>query len=727
MECTEKKKKKKGVRMLTADTPVSELKGVGVERAKKMQKLGIHTLYDLLFYFPRAYEKRGDVRLLRDAPTDGTPVSLVLTVATEVTTAKIRSGMVLSKFRAFDESASADITFFNSPYVKQVFHTGAHFRFYGKLTKQKNRYSMTAPKYEPWLQDAPPDDFVAVYALTEGLSSKVLASFVKTALDALGASLEDPLPDDVRLCMSLPTLSYAVRNLHAPQDEQALSRAMRRMAFDELFFFALGIAQVTKQKKTESAVTVKRTSVAPFLSLLPYELTDDQKQAVNAMYIDMTRTDKEGHTPPMTRILAGDVGSGKTVCAALAMYIVAASSLQSALMVPTEILARQHYNDLKPLFESLGYQVELLLGSTKEKERRHILERTEKGDVQILIGTHALLSERVKFKDLGLIVTDEQHRFGVRQRALLKEKSASAHMLVMSATPIPRSLALAMYADLDVSRIQQMPIGRRRVQTYAVNETYRTRLLAFIEKQVHLGGQCYVVCPAIEQNEDDTDVWIPSGFDEDAVRYQSRSELKSAVEYTLDLQKSLPNLRIACMHGRMKSAERDGIMSAFVKGEIDVLVSTTVIEVGVNVPNATLMIVECADRFGLSQLHQLRGRVGRGSKESYCILVSDAENEKAKERLHIMCTTYDGYAIAERDLQMRGPGDFFSFADDDAIRQSGGFSFRFASLTQDTALPEAAFATARRIIDEDPLLQQPSNTRLKEHMVSLLHKTSTIS
>ena len=713
--------------MFTVHTPVSELKGVGVERAKKLSKLGIHTLYDLLLYFPRAYEKRGDVRRLADAPTDDEPVSLLLTVATEVSSARIRTGMTVSKFRAFDESGSVEITFFNAPFVKQVFHTGAHFRFFGKLTKHRGRLSMIAPKYEPWLQDTPLDDFVPVYPLTDGLSSKIIGGLVKIAVDALAQDLTDPLPETLRRELSLPTLSYAIRNIHTPIDEGSLSQAMRRLAFDELFFFALGIAQVTKQKRTECAVTVKKTSVAPFLALLPYELTDDQKKAVNDIYLDMTKTDADGNTPPMTRILAGDVGSGKTVCAALAMYIVARSSLQSALMVPTEILARQHYEDLAPMFSSLGYRVALLLGDTKEKERRLILEQTQAGEIDILIGTHALLSDRLQFKALGLIITDEQHRFGVRQRAVLKEKASSAHMLVMSATPIPRSLALAMYGDLDVSRIQQMPKGRMRVETYTVGESYRTRVLAFIEKQVAEGGQCYIVCPSIEQGESEQPLYVPDGFSGNEITYTNGQDLKSAVEYTADLQKKLPNLRIACMHGRMKSAVRDRIMQDFAHGDIDVLVSTTVIEVGVNVPNATLMLVENADRFGLSQLHQLRGRVGRGSKRSYCILISDATSDKAKERLSIMRTTYDGYAIAERDLRMRGPGDFFSFADEDAIRQSGGFTFRFAALSKDNALLEQAFGAARRIVDADPTLSEPHNRLLKEHTLSLLHKTSTIS
>lgn len=713
--------------MLTGTSPITALKGVGTERAKKLGRLGIYTLTDLLLHFPRAYERRGHVQLCADAPCSDASVSLLLTVATEVSQARIRQGMTVSKFRAFDDSGSVQIVFFNSPFVKQVFHVGSQFRFYGKLTCERGRLSMTAPKYEPFISDMPLDDFYPLYPLTEGISSKILSELIRTASEKLLPTWQDPLPESVRQQYALATLPFALKNIHHPTDEESLSRAMRRLAFDELFFFALGVANGQGQRKKERAVTVRPCSVRPFLELLPYELTGDQKMAVNEIYRDMTATDENGITPPMTRILAGDVGSGKTVCAALAMYIVAKSGLQSALMAPTEILARQHYNDLSILFASVGIRTELLLGETKEKDRRRILAAAESGEVDILIGTHALLSDRLHFKNLSLIITDEQHRFGVRQRAVLKEKAEQAHMLVMSATPIPRSLALAMYGDLDVSRIKEMPKGRMRVDTFAVNEGYRERVLRFIEKQVADGGQCYIVCPAIEAQETDADAFVPSTLDGDFSLQKRTPQLKSAVEYTEDLRKSLPNLRISCMHGRMKAAERDSIMQAFAKGEIDVLVSTTVIEVGVNVPNATLMIVECADRFGLSQLHQLRGRVGRGKKKSYCILISDATSDKARERLQIMKTTYDGYTIAERDLAMRGPGDFFAFTAPDTIRQSGGFSFRFASLSSDTSLLEEAAAAARAILAADPNLEGEENRLLHAHAEARLQHNATIS
>ena len=712
--------------MITASTPITELKGVGTERAKRLHRLGIYTLTDLMLHYPRAYERRGNILPCADAPTD-VPVSLLLTVGTEVSSARLRGSLTVSKLRAFDDSGAVEIVFFNSPFVKQVFHIGSTFRFYGKLSRERGRLSMTSPKYEPWLPDAPLDDLIPLYPLTEGLSSKMLSQLVRSVEEPVLASWVDPLPEHIRQSMSLPTLPFALRNIHHPADEDALSRAMRRLAFDELFFFALSIARGEHSRRTDRGITLSSCSVKPFLAQLPYELTDDQKKAVNEIYADMTRKNADGITPPMTRILAGDVGSGKTVCAALAMYIVARSGKQSALMAPTEILARQHYTDLCAQFSSLGIRTALLLGATKASERRRILAGVEEGEIDIVIGTHALLSDKLEFKDLALIITDEQHRFGVRQRAVLKEKTQEAHMLVMSATPIPRSLALSMYGDLDVSRIKEMPKGRMRVDTFAVGESYRARILRFIEKQAAEGGQVYIVCPSIEAKETEAQVYVPQGLDAGLVAREADNQLKSAVEYTEEIKKSLPNLTVACMHGRMKADERDTIMAQFVEGKIHVLVSTTVIEVGVNVPNATLMIVENADRFGLSQLHQLRGRVGRGNKKSYCILVSDATTDKARERLEIMCTTYDGYAIAERDLAMRGPGDFFAFTAPDTIRQSGGITFRFATLSQDNRLLTEAFAAAKAVIADDPQLEKEENIALRTHVTSLLQQQATIS
>ena len=429
----------------------------------------------------------------------------------------------------------------------------------------------------------------------------------------------------------------------------------------------------------------------------------------------------------MSRIIVGDVGCGKTVCATAAAYITSKSNYQTALMVPTEILARQHFDELSRILGKLDIKVELLLGSTSAKEKKRIYSGLASGEINVIVGTHSLISDGVEFNNLGLVITDEQHRFGVAQRAKLKDKSRQSHLLVMSATPIPRTLALTMYGDLDVSRIEEIPSGRQKVDTFVVDEGYRLRLNDFIKKQVALGGQCYIVCPAIEKNEDDEDAFIID-YSTGEVISENSLNLKNAVEHAEELKKSLPDLRIGVLHGRMKANEKDEVMSKFSNGEIDVLVSTTVIEVGVNVPNACLMIVENAERFGLSQLHQLRGRVGRGSRKSYCILVSDIKSPKSRERLEVIKTTSNGFDIAEKDLLLRGPGDIFASISNDNLRQSGGFEFRFANLCDSSDLLQKAFSVAKSITSIDPELKLEEHKLLREEINRrILVSPSTIS
>ncbi len=704
-------------------TPVLELRGVGKAKADALKKLGIINLGDLIYFFPRAYERRGDVRLLGETEY-GKSSAFILTVASEVRNTAIKKGMTLSTFRAYDDSGSVEVVFFNSPFVKNIFHTGSRFRFYGKLDYAKNHVRLSSPKYEPFLETKPLPDFVPVYPLTEGLTSKFIYSLIKSSINDLLSSTVDPLPDPIRLKHELPTLTYALKNIHFPEDETALDKAISRLAFDEMLYFGMGIGLCAKFKTQAQGVPFSPCSMTPFTSLLPYELTDSQKSAINDIYRDTVLASKGVHFQPMARILVGDVGCGKTVCAAAAMYISASSGFQSALMVPTEILARQHYSELSEMFGRLGFKVELLLGVTTQKEKQRIYESLKNGETDIVIGTHALLSDKVDFASLGLVITDEQHRFGTAQRAALKDKALTAHLLVMSATPIPRTLALALYGDLDISRITQMPKGRMRVETYVVDESYRDRLNTFIERQVSLGGQCYIVCPSIEREKDlDGAALLEPGKTKD-----SSQTLKNATEYAEVLKKALPNVRTALLHGKMKSWEKEQIMQSFVKGEYDVLVSTTVIEVGVNVPNAALMIVENADRFGLSQLHQLRGRVGRGKRKSYCVLVSDSKTESARARLEIMKSTFDGYEIADKDLALRGPGEFFSNEQGNNLRQSGVFEFSLASLCDDKTLFDAAFSEAKAIIDRDSELKLPEHKLLAEELHRLMTPaTSTIS
>ncbi len=686
-------------------TDIKKLYGVGTARAAAYRRLGVETVEDLLLHFPRGYEDRGNIRLLCEADGVG-KTALLLTVATEPKSARIRGRMSLLKFRAYDDSATCEITFFNQDFLKNTFIPGSTFRFYGKVEYKGKRFCMTSPAYEPYREEESLPPLVSVYPLTEGLSGKQITKDIRSALTLYSAGGEDDLlPAELRRSHGLCSRSYALYNIHFPGSFEALAAAKKRLIYEEFFCFSLGLSLAGRGKEPAPAMPCTAEGLSDFLSSLPYALTGAQSRVIEELRRDMAKS------TAMNRILIGDVGCGKTVCAAAAMYLAVSSGRQAVLMAPTEILARQHHADLCRLFEPFGIRPALLCGSVSAAEKRKLREGLAHPDPQkrisMVVGTQALLSDGVEFAAPGVVVADEQHRFGVGQRAALAKKNQLSHMLVMSATPIPRTLALSLYGDLDVSLIDEMPVGRQRVDTFAVDEGYRARLDKFIEKLTADGGQVYVVCPAIEETEDeDGDVDL-SDLDSSGVLHQ-RPKLKSAVAYADELQSRLPSLRVALVHGKMKSAEKDAVMADFSRGQIDVLVSTTVIEVGVNVPNACLMIVENADRFGLSQLHQLRGRVGRGSRKSYCVLVSDVPTDAdstAKERLSVMKTCYDGYAIAERDLELRGPGDFLRQNPDAALRQSGGVRFRLAGFCDDTGLMKQAFADARALIDRDPALQ----------------------
>lgn len=715
------------MKRLELSSPVSELTGVGATRQKQLARLGVYTLEDLIYLFPRAYEKRGNIKLLSEITYD-VAESVVLTVATEVKNATVRKGLTVSKFRAFDDSGSCEITFFNAPFVKDVFHIGSVFRFFGKATVSKRHIQFTNPKYDPVIPNQELPSLVPIYPLTEGLTAKFINKITRTAIEEVLFQICDPLPDDIRIKNALPVLSYALKNVHSPENEESLSKSLARLSFDEMLMFGIGISLTAKFKKTTEGVPFSPCDLTPLLKLLPYELTSSQKNAVNDIYKDTVFKGSDGKIHPMARIIVGDVGSGKTVCAVMAIYIAVKSGYQAALMAPTEILARQHYNDIQALLSKLQIKTDLLLGSTTQSERKRIYSSLESGNTNVIIGTHALISDKVVFSNLGLVVTDEQHRFGVAQRAMLKDKSKAAHLLVMSATPIPRTLALTMYGDLDVSRITEMPKGRIKVETFVINESYRERLNTFISKQVENGGQCYIVCPSIEAKDKEAEEFTPTSINVDYTSDNDAINIKNVFDYYENLRQNLPNLRIAFLHGKMKAGEKDVIMRDFSDGRIDVLISTTVIEVGINVPNASLIVIENAERFGLSQLHQLRGRVGRGTKKSYCVLVSDLNTEKSKARLDIMKTTYDGYLIAEKDLILRGPGDFFASASNEGMRQSGGFEFKLAKLCNDNELFAKAFATAKGIIDKDPLLDMPEHKELNRIIAkNIAPITSTIS
>ena len=697
-------------------TDIGRLYGVGDVRKAAYGRLGIGTVEELLAHYPRGYEDRGNVRLLADA--DGVGKSAhVLCVATEPRVSMIKGRMTLVKFKAYDESAVCEITFFNQNYLRNVFTVGSEFRFYGKVEKKGSRYFMSSPVFEPIMDGVELPPLTSVYSLTEGITQKQISKDMRSALSLMSASeAEDDLPDELRRKYGLCLKSFALRSIHMPESFAHLAAAKKRLIFDEFFTYALGLSMSRSKSADTPAVPCKVSDISELERALPYSLTGAQRRVINEIRADMAKD------VSMNRIVIGDVGSGKTVCAAAAMLIAVRSGRQAALMAPTEILARQHFSDISELFEPLGIKCELLVGALSASEKRRIHKGLAETDrekrINVVIGTQALLSDGVSFAEPGLVVTDEQHRFGVGQRATLAEKNSLSHMLVMSATPIPRTLALTVYGDLDVSYIDEMPSGRQRVDTFVVDESYRARLDKFISKQVEDGGQIYIVCPAVESSEDEEiDLGIENILDNGEVK--RTAPLRSAVNYSEELSERFPQYEVAFLHGKMKSAEKDAVMRDFSAGRIQILVSTTVIEVGVNVPNACLMIVENAERFGLSQLHQLRGRVGRGKRKSYCVLVSDAAGGEgtAHDRLGVMKSCYDGYTIAERDLEMRGPGDFLRGNGDQTVRQSGGVRFKLAALCDDTGLMKNAFFEARALLEADPELALHS--ALKERVSAM--------
>lgn len=702
-------KEKRNVDALLA-APLLRLPGVGEKRAGQLARLGLHTVSDLLFHFPRAYENRGDVVSLagtQEPARAGARQAVILTVSTAPRRSRLKNRMTLLKFRAFDDSGTCEVAFFNQDYLADSFPIGAVFRFFGRVERTGRGFSLTNPAFEPYTEGSALPPLFPVYPLTEGLSNKLISGLIRQAMPAI-ARMEDPLPEDIREREGLCTLAFALRTVHCPPDFQSLHTAKTRLAFDEFFRFALGLGMQGGGARVGGAPVccVSEETFAGFRALLPYQLTAAQERTIAEIRHDMASG------TAMNRMLVGDVGCGKTVCAAAAVYVAVRSGRQAAIMAPTGILAAQHAAELIPLFARIGIRGELLTGATtaarKRKIRAALADPDPAARLDFVIGTQALLSAGVDFAAPALVVTDEQHRFGVNQRAALSDKNRHAHLLCMSATPIPRSLALVLYGDLDVSRIDQMPPGRQRVDTFVVDESYRARLDAFIRKNVAAGGQVYIVCPAVEQaegaEEADEAGLIPLTADFAAATPPASTlpPLRAAVQYAAELAERLPDLRIGFVHGRMKQAEKDGIMQAFTAGEVQVLVSTTVIEVGVNVPNACLMIVENAERFGLSQLHQLRGRVGRGNRKSYCILVRAGGGDAARARLEVMRTTYDGFRIAEQDLAQRGPGDFLAPAAGGSIRQSGGF--RLAEGWNDAGLMDRAFGDARALLASDPTL-----------------------
>ncbi|MDE7244717.1 MAG: ATP-dependent DNA helicase RecG [Oscillospiraceae bacterium] len=653
-------------------TDVRYIKGIGEQRAKSLQKLNIHTLQDLIAYFPRAYDDRSKICRIKDLQP-GESACVEAMVAAQPTLSRVRKGLELVKLRAVDESGALDITFFNQVYMKDNLHPGETYTFFGKAEGIHQRKTMSNPIVEQ--NRMLTGRIVPVYPLTAGISQAMLARAIEQGLNACQDLLPDPLPLEVRRAHSLCDVGYAYRQIHFPGSEEQLEEARRRLVFEELFLLSVGMKKLRSRRDEFLCPPYQNTDITDFYRRLPFSLTSAQKRAVD----DILRDLSSGR--PMNRLVQGDVGSGKTMVAAAAIICAVRNGQQAALMAPTEILAEQHYRGLCPLLESMDVSCSLLTGAMPAKTRRSILEKLRTGETQVVIGTHALISPDVAYASLGLVVTDEQHRFGVNQRAALSAKGERPHLLVMSATPIPRTLALLIYGDLDVSVIDELPPGRQKIDTFAVNSSYRQRIYVFLRKEIEKGGQAYIICSMVEEN--------------DAVP----DDRKAATEYSQMLQTQIfPDLHIACVHGRMKPKEKDKIMAAFAAGEIHILVSTTVVEVGVDVPNATVMVIEDADRFGLSQLHQLRGRVGRGQSKSFCILISDNRSEDSKARLSVMKQTGDGFKIAEADLHLRGPGDFLG------QRQHGLPALKVANLRCDMALMKEAQQAAGELLEQDPEL-----------------------
>ena len=652
--------------MARLSDPVTILKGVGPTKAKQFAQLNIFTLRDLICHFPRGYEDRTKLVTIDKLEVD-TPACFRAVVMNTPRTSHIRKGLDITKVQVADHTARLNLTFFNQKFTTEQLQYGKEYIFYGAVSGDFIGYNMTSPVFEA-IDSEPVTTrrILPLYPLTAGLSNAAMLKAVRQAL-AICDPPEEILPESVRQEYGILGADRAYYAIHEPQSMTEAELAKKRLIFEEFFVFSAGLSLMRAaraEKKTESYVNL---DMKPFYGALPFPLTGAQRRAVEEILRDL------GRGTPMNRLVQGDVGSGKTMVAAAAAYCAIKNRHQAALMAPTEILAEQHYQSLSRLFAPLGIRMALLTGSMTVKQKRETREAIAAGAVDFAVGTHALLSEATVFQDLGLVITDEQHRFGVAQRSKLSAKGADPHLLVMSATPIPRTLALLMYGDLEVSIIDELPPGREPVDTFLVNESYRPRINAFIRKQVAEGHQCFVVCPAVEENEE--------------------LGMKAATVWADTLQQTVfPDLRVSLIHGQMKGGEKEAAMTAFARGEADVLVATTVIEVGVDVPNATLMVIEDADRFGLSQLHQLRGRVGRGGNKSYCILTSQNRNPETLQRLKALCKTTDGFRIAEEDLKLRGPGDFFG------SRQSGLPTFRVANLSMDLqTLKDAQAASAKWI------------------------------
>lgn len=671
--------------MLTASTDIRFLKGVGEKRAELLRKKGIDTVGALLRFYPRAYLDWQNITPISECH-EGENVCVRAEITSPVKTANIRRGMTLYKFSAADDSGVIEVTLFNRKYLAENLREGRSYLFYGKLGYGITLRQMSSPEIMP----AEYMGIEPVYAAAEGLSSKTIEKIMKNAL-VYTDSMQDAIPDGIRQKNGLCDFKTALKSIHFPLERQALESAKRRLVFEELFVLQTGLLFLKRRRRALAGCTVKKNLLEEFKKTLSFKLTGAQERVINECLSDMMSP------RPMNRLIQGDVGSGKTAVAAALMYISAGNGFQSALMAPTELLAEQHFKTLCKITENSGIKCALLTGSLTKKQKDEVKTGLKSGEIKVAVGTHALLTDDVEFESLGLVVTDEQHRFGVGQRGRLSSKGNNPHTLVMSATPIPRTLGLIIYGDLDISIIDEYPAGRQKIATYCVDSSYNARVYNYIKKFIAEGRQAYIVCPLVDENE--------------------ALGIKSASEYYEELSENqFKDYTLGLLHGKMKPKDKESVMRRFAAGKIQLLISTTVIEVGIDVPNAALMVIENAERFGLSQLHQLRGRIGRGEYSSACILISDVKSGDTKRRLDVIKNNTDGFKIADEDLKLRGPGDFLG------SRQHGLPDMKIADIFADRETLHSAGKEAEELLRRDPMLHDAENAGLRSEITELFRR-----
>ncbi len=670
--------------MVDLDKDVKYVKTVGPNRVKLLNKLNIYTLKDLIEYYPRDYEDRSKPKNLYEC-TDGEEV-LIETMAAGRITEMHKGRMTISRLIVKDQTGTCYITWFNQGYLRDKFQPGRMYRFFGKISNKNGRLEMNSPVYDEIDQSKNTGKIIPIYPLTYELKQNTLRKIIENGLAEVKGKLPETLPEYILKENNLWDINNTIERIHFPIEFSDFNKARERLVFEELLTTQLALLKLKNnyEHETDGIQFSKDVYMSDVINILPFKLTKAQLRVLEEIDRDMESN------KPMNRLLQGDVGSGKTVVAMIAAYKAVKSGYQATIMAPTAILASQHLESFQGILEELGIKTELLISSVTKKKKSEILEKLQSGEIDILIGTHAILEENVVFKNLGLVVTDEQHRFGVKQRGTIASKGQNPDVIAMSATPIPRTLALILYGDLDISIIDELPPNRKKIETYAVRKNMEERVNNFIRKQITEGRQAYIVCPLVEENED-------------------MEGLQSVIELAERYQKeTFSEYKVAYLHGKMKPKEKDEIMERFKNGEIQILIATTVIEVGVNVPNSSIMVVENAERFGLAQLHQLRGRVGRGEYQSYCILKYEGNSETIRQRMKVMCDTNDGFIISEKDLELRGSGDFFG------TEQHGLPEFKIANLFEDIAVLKKVQRLALKIMEDDPLLEKEKNAKLND-------------